>query len=284
MHNSQLVILTGYSGAGKSTASKALEDLGYYTVDNMPLQLVEKFVQVVFDYNSELQKIALVIDARSKDIPKISEIIRFLKERYLADVIFLDASEDVLIRRYKETRRKHPLGDNVVDAIKLEKRLMEEIKDIADLVIDTSGMTVHDLTKLFEEKFKEPDSSRMSITVQSFGFKYGIPLDSDMVLDVRFLRNPHFVEDLRDKTGLDKEVYSYVFSDERSIVFLKKLKSLLQFLIPNYVKEGKKFFTLSIGCTGGKHRSVALTQFIGEYLKKRYDNKIYIKHRDIERG
>lgn len=284
MHNSQLVILTGYSGAGKSTASKALEDLGYYTVDNMPLQLVEKFVQVVFDYNSELQKIALVIDARSKDIPKISEIIRFLKERYLADVIFLDASEDVLIRRYKETRRKHPLGDNVIDAIKLEKRLMEEIKDIADLVIDTSGMTVHDLTKLFEEKFKEPDSSRMSITVQSFGFKYGIPQDSDMVLDVRFLKNPHFVDELRSKTGLDKEVYSYVFSDERSIQFLRKLKSLLQFLIPNYVKEGKKFFTISIGCTGGKHRSVALTQFIGEYLKKRYDNKIYIKHRDIERG
>ncbi len=284
MHNSQLVILTGYSGAGKSTASKALEDLGYYTVDNMPLQLVEKFVQVVFDYNSEIQKIALVIDARSKDIPKISEIIKLLKEKYFADVIFLDASEDVLVRRYKETRRKHPLGDNVVDSIKLEKRLMEEIKEISDLVIDTSGMTVHDLTKLFEEKFKEPDSSRMSITVQSFGFKYGIPQDSDMVVDVRFLKNPHFVDELRGKTGLDKEVYSYVFSDERSVQFLRKLKSLLQFLIPNYVKEGKKFFTLSIGCTGGKHRSVALTQFIGEYLKKHYDNKIYIKHRDIERG
>lgn len=284
MNNSHLIVLTGYSGAGKSTASKALEDLGYYTVDNMPLSLVEKFVQVVFDYNSEIQKIALVIDARSKDIPKIIEVVKFLKAKYYAEVIFLDATEDILVRRYKETRRKHPLGDNLLDSIRLEKKLMEEIKELADIIIDTSSMTVHDLTKLFDEKFREMDSSKMSITIQSFGFKYGIPQDSDMVIDVRFLKNPHFVDELRGKTGLEKDVYDYVFSDERCKVFLKKLKSLLEFLIPNYVKEGKKFFTLSIGCTGGKHRSVALTQFIGEYLKKRYDNKVYIKHRDIERG
>lgn len=284
MKNSHLVILTGYSGAGKSTASKALEDLGFYTVDNMPLQLVEKFVQVAFDYNSEIQKVALVLDARSKDIPKISELIKLLKSRYDADVIFLDSSEDVLIRRFKETRRKHPLGDNVVDAIRLEMNLLEGIKELSDLVVDTSGMTVHELTRLIEEKFKDPDSSKMSITVQSFGFKYGIPQDSDMVLDVRFLKNPHFVDELRGKTGLDKEVYEYVFSDDRSIYFLRKLKSLLIFLIPNYFKEGKKFFTLSIGCTGGKHRSVAIAQFIGDYLKSKYENKVYIKHRDIERG
>ncbi|ADR19334.1 RNase adapter RapZ [Calditerrivibrio nitroreducens] len=284
MNNSHLIVLTGYSGAGKSTASKALEDLGYYTVDNMPLSLVEKFVQVVFDYNSEIQKIALVIDARSKDIPKITEVVKFLKSKYYAEVIFLDATEDILVRRYKETRRKHPLGDNLLDSIRLEKKLMEEIKELADIIIDTSSMTVHDLTKLFDEKFREMDSSKMSITIQSFGFKYGIPQDSDMVIDVRFLKNPHFVDELRGKTGLEKDVYDYVFSDERCKLFLKKLKALLEFLIPNYVKEGKKFFTLSIGCTGGKHRSVALTQFIGEYLKKRYDNKVYIKHRDIERG
>ncbi|MGC8926001.1 MAG: RNase adapter RapZ [Calditerrivibrio sp.] len=284
MNNSHLIVLTGYSGAGKSTASKALEDLGYYTVDNMPLSLVEKFVQVVFDYNSEIQKIALVIDARSKDIPKIAEVVKFLKSKYYVEVIFLDATEDILVRRYKETRRKHPLGDNLLDSIRLEKKLMEEIKELSDIIIDTSSMTVHDLTKLFDEKFREIDSSKMSITIQSFGFKYGIPQDSDMVIDVRFLKNPHFVDELRGKTGLEKDVYDYVFSDERCKVFLKKLKAFLEFLIPNYVKEGKKFFTLSIGCTGGKHRSVALAQFIGEYLKNRYDNKVYIKHRDIERG
>ncbi|MGC8769369.1 RNase adapter RapZ [Calditerrivibrio sp.] len=284
MNNSHLIVLTGYSGAGKSTASKALEDLGYYTVDNMPLSLVEKFVQVVFDYNSEIQKIALVIDARSKDIPKIAEVVKFLKSKYYVEVIFLDATEDILVRRYKETRRKHPLGDNLLDSIRLEKKLMEEIKELSDIIIDTSSMTVHDLTKLFDEKFREMDSSKMSITIQSFGFKYGIPQDSDMVIDVRFLKNPHFVDELRGKTGLEKDVYDYVFSDERCKVFLKKLKAFLEFLIPNYVKEGKKFFTLSIGCTGGKHRSVALAQFIGEYLKNRYDNKVYIKHRDIERG
>ncbi|MGB9732084.1 MULTISPECIES: RNase adapter RapZ [Calditerrivibrio] len=284
MNNSHLIVLTGYSGAGKSTASKALEDLGYYTVDNMPLSLVEKFVQVVFDYNSEIQKIALVIDARSKDIPKIAEVVKFLKSKYYVEVIFLDATEDILVRRYKETRRKHPLGDNLLDSIRLEKKLMEEIKELSDIIIDTSSMTVHDLTKLFDEKFREMDSSKMSITIQSFGFKYGIPQDSDMVIDVRFLKNPHFVDELRGKTGLEKDVYDYVFSDERCKVFLRKLKAFLEFLIPNYVKEGKKFFTLSIGCTGGKHRSVALAQFIGEYLKNRYDNKVYIKHRDIERG
>lgn len=211
MNNSHLIVLTGYSGAGKSTASKALEDLGYYTVDNMPLSLVEKFVQVVFDYNSEIQKIALVIDARSKDIPKITEVVKFLKSKYYAEVIFLDATEDILVRRYKETRRKHPLGDNLLDSIRLEKKLMEEIKELADIIIDTSSMTVHDLTKLFDEKFREMDSSKMSITIQSFGFKYGIPQDSDMVIDVRFLKNPHFVDELRGKTGLEKDVYDYVF-------------------------------------------------------------------------
>ncbi|MCX8084953.1 MAG: RNase adapter RapZ [Calditerrivibrio sp.] len=284
MKNTHLLILTGYSGAGKSTASKALEDLGYYTIDNMPLQLVEKFVQVVFDYNSEIQKIAFVLDARTKDIPKTVELIRLLKSRYDAEVVFLDATEDVLIRRYKETRRRHPLGENIVDAIRLEMEQMEELKEVADLIIDTSSLTVHDLTKAIEEKYKAPDASLMTITIQSFGFKYGIPQDSDIVLDVRFLNNPHFVEELRGKTGLDKEVYQYVFNDERSIKFLKRLKSLLVFLIPNYIKEGKKFLTLSIGCTGGKHRSVAIAQFIGEYLISKYKNRVFIKHRDIERG
>lgn len=284
MNNAELIILTGYSGAGKSTASKALEDLGYYTVDNMPLQLVEKFVEVAFDYNSEIQKIALVIDSRSKDIAKAMDLIKLLKMKYDAEVIFLDASDEVILKRYKETRRKHPLGDSILEAIALEKRQLSEIREMADLIIDTSSFTVHDLTRFFEEKFKGNVASKMSITIQSFGFKYGIPPDSDMVIDVRFLKNPHFVEELRGKTGLDKDVYEYVFSDERIYPFLKKLKKFLDYLIPNYVKEGKKFFTLSIGCTGGRHRSVAVCKFISEYLTRKGDNRVILKHRDIERG
>lgn len=284
MKNSELVILTGYSGAGKSTASNALEDLGYYTVDNMPLELVEKFVQVVFDYNSQIHKIALVIDSRSKDIAKAIDKIRTLKSKYNAEVIFLDASDETLIKRFKETRRKHPLGDNVIDSINLEKKELVEIKGFSDLIIDTSSLTVHELTRIFEEKFRDKDSSEMFITIQSFGFKYGIPQDSDMVIDVRFLKNPHFIDELRGKTGLDDEVYNYVFSDDRLLTFLKKLKGLLVFLVPNYIKEGKKFFTLSIGCTGGKHRSVAISRFIAEYLERKNYSKVLLKHRDIDRG
>ncbi|MEF3255372.1 MAG: RNase adapter RapZ [Deferribacterales bacterium] len=284
MNKAELVILTGYSGAGKSTASKALEDLGYYTVDNMPLQLVEKFIQVAFDFNSEVQKIALVIDSRSKDIARVIDTIKLLKSKYCADVIFLDASEETLIKRYKETRRKHPLGDDIVESINKEKKQLAEIKDFADLIIDTSNLNVHELRKLIEDRFKERGEEEMVITIQSFGFKYGIPQDSDMVLDVRFLKNPFFVDKLRNLTGMDDEVYNYVFSDERSIIFLKKLKSMLTFLIPNYVKEGKKFFTISIGCTGGKHRSVAIAKFIADYLIKKHENRVFVKHRDIERG
>lgn len=284
MNNAELIILTGYSGAGKSTASKALEDLGYYTVDNMPLQLVEKFIEVAFDYNSEIQKIALVIDSRSKDITKAMDLIKLLKMKYNAEVIFLDASDEVILKRYKETRRKHPLGESILEAIALEKKQLSEIREMADLIIDTSSFTVHDLTRFFEEKFKGNVASKMSITIQSFGFKYGIPPDSDMVIDVRFLKNPHFVEELRGKTGLDRDVYEYVFSDERVYPFLKKLKKLLDYLIPNYVKEGKKFFTLSVGCTGGRHRSVAICKFVAEYLTRKGDNRVILKHRDIERG
>lgn len=283
MYNISLVVLTGYSGAGKSTAAKVLEDLGYYTIDNLPLFIMDKFVQVLFDFNVEVQKVALVIDSRSKDVQKAKDIIILLKNKYAADVIFLEADTDVLINRYKETRRKHPLGDDLVLSIQKEKEILSDIKEISDIVIDTSEMNVHDLSKTLENYFNDY-SSKMYITVQSFGFKYGVPSESDIVLDVRFLKNPHFEDSLRGKTGLDEDVYKYVFSDRRTGEFLKKMKPLISFLIPNYIKEGKKFLTVSIGCTGGKHRSVAVAKFIGEYVMKKTSQKVYVKHRDINRS
>lgn len=283
MQNLSLVVITGYSGAGKSTAANVLEDLGFYTIDNLPLLIIDKFVQVMFDFNVEIPKVALVIDIRSKDINKAEEIIALLKSKYAADIIFLEASDESIIKRYKETRRAHPLGGDLVEAVNKEKALMENIKGMADLIIDTSNMTVHELARYVEEYFKDA-TNKMYITVQSFGFKYGIPPESDLVFDVRFLKNPHFKEELRDKTGLDQEVYDYVFSDKRSKEFLRKLKSFLSFLLPNYMKEGKKFLTISFGCTGGKHRSVAISKFIGDYIYKKTSQKVYLKHRDIDRS
>lgn len=283
MQDLSLVVLTGYSGAGKSTAANALEDLGYYTIDNLPLLIIDKFVQVMLDFNVEIPKVALVIDIRSKDIQKTEEIISLLKSKHSADIIFLEASDETLIKRYKETRRTHPLGGDLIEAIKKEKVSMENIKEMADFVIDTSNMTVHELVRSIEEYFKDA-SSAMYITVQSFGFKYGIPPESDLVFDVRFLKNPHFEEGLRAKTGLDDDVYNFVFSDKRMKEFLRKLKSFLSFLLPNYMKEGKKFLTLSFGCTGGRHRSVAIAKFIGDYIFKKTSQRVYIKHRDINRS
>lgn len=283
MSDISLVVLTGLSGSGKSIAAKALEDIGYYTVDNLPLFIVDKFIEVMFDFNVEVSKVALVIDSRSKDEQKAFNLIQLLQKKYAATVLYLESSNDVLIRRYKETRRRHPLGDHLIDAIDKERQMLTPVRDLSNIVIDTSMLTVHDLSRDIERYFKESDSSRIYITVQSFGFKYGIPQDSDMVIDVRFFKNPHFVDELRSYTGLEKPVKNYVFSDERSKEFFKNLKSMLLFLIPNYITEGKKMFTLSIGCTGGRHRSVAITEYIANYIKKKYGKDVSVLHRDIER-
>ncbi len=283
MYNISLVVLTGLSGSGKSVAVKTLEDLGYYTIDNIPLLLADKLMDIIFDFNVEVSKLALVIDSRSKDYKKAYEFIKQLKDKYSADVLFLEAKDEEIIKRYKETRRKHPLGEFLPEAIADEKEYLKDIKEISDFIIDTTGMNVHQLGKEVEKYFKEPGFTNLYITVQSFGFKYGLPTDSDMLLDVRFLKNPYFVEDLKYLNGLDDRIKDYVFSDKRARIFLTKLKNILLFLIPNYINEGKKLFTLSIGCTGGKHRSVVLAEYIGKYIEKKYDKKVNIKHRDIDR-
>ena len=283
MYNISLVVLTGLSGSGKSVAVKILEDLGYYTIDNMPLLLADKLMDIIFDFNVEVSKLALVVDSRSKDYEKAYEFIKQLKEKYSADVLFLEASKEQIIKRYKETRRKHPLGDSLPEAISKERECLKDIKEISDIIIDTTEMNVHQLGKEIEKYFKEPGITNIYIKIQSFGFKYGIPTDSDMVLDVRFLKNPHFVEDIKHLTGLDDRIQKFVFTDKRAKIFLTKLKNMLLFLIPNYISEGKKLFTLSIGCTGGKHRSVVLTEYIGKYIEKKYNKSVTIKHRDIDR-
>lgn len=281
--NKSLVVLTGLSGAGKSVAASTLEDMGYYTIDNLPLMLFDKLVELMLGINTDLHKVALVIDSRSKDIDQVLEKILLLKEKYGAKIVFLHASEDVLLKRYKESRRKHPMGDDLLKAISSERELLWPVREHSDLSIDTSQLNVHQLKSRLEDAFAEGDQADMIITVQSFGFKYGLPQDSDLVFDVRFIKNPFFVEELRPLTGKDDEVRDYVFSDAAAKKFLKKLKEMLAFLIPNYIKEGKKFLTVSIGCTGGKHRSVANVEFIADYLEKKTTHKVNIRHRDIDR-
>lgn len=279
-----VVVITGLSGAGKSVAANVLEDLGYYTIDNLPLVIIEKFIQIIFDFNVEINKIALVIDSRSKDFNKINDVIKLLKEKYSAEILFLTCDEQIIINRYKETRRKHPMGDDLVEAIRSEKKSMLAVQEISDIVLDTSEYNVHNLSAAIEGYFKDTSTASIYITVQSFGFKYGIPTESDLVLDVRFLKNPHFCEDLRSYSGLDKKVRDYIFQDKRTKQLFKRLWPLFDFLLPNYVAEGKKFLTISIGCTGGKHRSVAIAEEIGKYLRKKVKSDVYLKHRDIDRS
>jgi UPF0042 nucleotide-binding protein len=206
-----------------------------------------------------------------------------LKEKYGAKIVFMYADEDVLLQRYKETRRKHPMGDNLMEAIAHEANVLLPVRELSDLAIDTSKLNVHQLKARLEEAFAEGDSNAMVITVQSFGFKYGLPLDSDLVFDVRFLKNPYFNEELREMTGKDEAVREYVFSDPAAKKFLKQLKEMLGFLVPNYIREGKKFLTVSIGCTGGRHRSVANVEFIAKYLESKTNHKVNIRHRDLDR-
>ena len=277
------IIITGLSGAGKSTVSNTLEDLGYYTVDNLPIMLIPKFVELVFGYKSKLDKVALTVDIRSLTLENLFDIIKELKYKYNLIILFLEASEESLIRRFKETRRKHPLGNNITNAIALERDLLLNLKSISDILIDTSELNVHELNTKIEEFFSIGLNKEINIIIQSFGFKYGLPQESDIVLDIRFLSNPHFVDVLKDLTGESEEVIKYVVNDKNTHIFLDKMIELMDFLIPLYIDEGKKYLTLSIGCTGGKHRSVVLTKLIYEYLSKRNAGNLIIKHRDINR-
>lgn len=281
----RIVIVTGMSGAGKSTVLKMFEDIGYYCVDNMPVALVEKFVELAVAGNSEFKNIALGVDIRSGQafagFEDVLERISDFGIKY--EILFLDCADSVLVKRYKETRRSHPLAeaDRVDKGIVLERKALAFLKRKSDYIIDTSSLLTRELRQEIEKIFVEDEKyNNLFVTILSFGFKYGIPADADLVFDVRFLPNPYYVDELKALTGNDKPIQDYVLGCPQAGEFLDKLEDMINFLIPNYVLEGKNSLVIAIGCTGGKHRSVTLANELYKRLSDK-DYGIKIEHRDI---
>ena len=284
----KLVILTGMSGAGKSTALKMMEDIGFYCVDNLPIPLIEKFVELSESSQDELQKFAIGVDIRSgNSLSELHAVLNRLTEGgKLPEILFLDAEDAVLVKRYKETRRSHPLsgGERVGVGLQKERSRLHFLRQRADYIIDTSRMLTRELWAELDKIFvKQQDYKNLFITILSFGFKYGIPADSDLVFVVRFLPNPFYVEGLRQKSGNDKEIQDYVLQFKEAHMFLIKLADMVNFLIPNYIIEGKNQLVISIGCTGGKHRSVTLANELYKQLANCKEYGLKIEHRDIEK-
>lgn len=276
--------MTGLSGAGRSHAGAALEDLGWYVMDNIPTALITKVADLVSGTGPEVQRVALVVGRHAAQLHELQAAIGQLRasgER--VKVLFLDSSDEVLVRRFEGTRRRHPLGqEGVLDAIADERARLEAIKEVADVVVDTSELNVNQLRERVAELFGGDEATAMQILVISFGFKHGIPLDVDNVLDVRFLPNPHWVDSMRPLTGLDEPVRRYVLGQPEAQEFLERVEHLFKFLVPAYVKEGKSYLTIAVGCTGGRHRSVVLAEEIAGRLRKLGFNPSTI-HRDVER-
>lgn len=286
----RFVIVTGMSGAGKSTAMKMMEDMGFFCIDNLPIPLLDKLVDFTTNFDTQMKNIAIGIDARSGErLDTVEGMLEILKEKDVKyEVLFLDAEDSVLVKRYKETRRNHPLapGERVNKGIGLERKKLEFLKKEANYIIDTSRLLTRELKIELEKIFVEDEQFKsLFVTILSFGFKYGIPADSDLVLDVRFLPNPYYVEGLRAKTGNDVEIQQYVMQFEEAGIFLDKLDDLVRFLIPHYIDEGKNQLVISIGCTGGKHRSVTLANEIYKRLcaAEGRDYGLKIEHRDIDK-
>jgi len=284
MSKKRIIVVSGLAGAGKSTAARALEDLGYFVVDNLPPQLMETLVELSDSSGNELRRIALVVDAREISfLDKFGPAWDRLKERqHETTLLFLDCRDDVLIRRFKETRRRHPLDDGggVAAGIARERELLEDIRQRADHVIDTRDLSVHDLKRAISEHYGTATSAPQAVTVLSFGFKHGLPPELDLCFDVRFLPNPYFVEGLRPLSGLDAPVRDFVLQQADAQAFLDKVTELAEFLLPRYVKEGKAYVTFAIGCTGGQHRSVALTEALATRLRDR-GHDVRVAHRDV---
>ncbi|MDE6673932.1 MAG: RNase adapter RapZ, partial [Acetatifactor sp.] len=269
----RFVVVTGMSGGGKRTALKMLEDAGYYCVDNLPVSLVHKFAELITMPGSEITKVALGLDVRAdQSFEDATKVLQELKNHYSVEILFMEAGDDVLIKRYKESRRVHPLAveGRIEDGVRRERRVLEKICRQADYVIDTTSLLTRELKEELDRIFvNNEEYNSLMVTVMSFGFKNGIPADADLVFDVRFLPNPFYIDELKYKTGNDREVQDYVMSFEESHTFMDKLTDMVQFLIPNYVKEGKYRLVIAIGCTGGKHRSVTLANDLFMRLKDR---------------
>lgn len=283
----KLIIVTGMSGAGKTVALKMLEDLGYYCVDNLPIPLIEKFTELTIGSPAQSDQVALGIDVRSgQELSLLGQILRNWRSDGVSfSILFLDASDQVLIKRYKETRRNHPLaGKGRIDTgIAKEREKLRFLKEQADVILDTSKLLTKELRQELERIFLgNEDFSNLFVTVLAFGFKYGIPADADLVFDVRFLPNPYYVEGLRTKTGEQKEVQDYVMQGGTAEIFLTKLCEMLDFLIPNYVLEGKNQLVVAIGCTGGKHRSVTIAKALYDHLSQKKELGTKLEYRDIE--
>jgi UPF0042 nucleotide-binding protein len=280
-----IVILSGISGSGKSTAVKALEDLGYFCLDNLPPTLIATFIELSKNSAEHITKIGIVMDIREGVFfERVPEVIEELKKKgNLVELLFLESSDEVLVKRYKETRRKHPLSadGNILEGISKEREILTRVKNIADHVIDTSSFNVHQLRELVQDLFGKTTPRKVSLNFLSFGYKYGFPYDADLVLDVRFLPSPHFIESLKDLNGLDKEVRNFVLEHEDTREFIEKVVDFLGFLIPRYEKEGKSYLTVAIGCTGGKHRSVVIANEIEKRFKNLSPN---VWHRDISKN
>ena len=285
MKNIHITVITGMSGSGKSTAIAAFEDAGYYCVDNMPVELLPKFLELPMESNPEYTGLAFVMDLREKGfLSKYHSIFNTIRKNgYRFNVLFLEADEDILIKRYSQTRRQHPLthGKNLVEAIRSEKDLLRDLRNEADHVIDTSGLSVHQLkSQILDHAQQSRHFPSMGINVLTFGFKNGIPLNVDLIIDVRFLINPYFDPALKELTGENKAVQDYILDNKETLGFLKKFFDLLDFLIPLYEKEGKAYLTVGVGCTGGQHRSVTIGDAIHHHLQHR-GKAANLTHRDI---
>ncbi|MBP3458592.1 MAG: RNase adapter RapZ [Lachnospiraceae bacterium] len=284
----KFVVVTGMSGAGKRTAMKMLEDTGFYCVDNLPAALISTFVELITLPKSDINKVALGLDVRSdKSFREINQTLASMKSSGLEyEILFMDASDEVLIKRYKESRRVHPIeGSSTEESIEKERQILQEIRRQADYIIDTSNLLTRELKEELDRIFVKNEAyNSLMIQILSFGFKHGIPLDADLVFDVRFLPNPFYIEDLKYKTGNDKEVSDYVMSFPEAEGFLDKLTDMIQFLIPNYIKEGKYRLVVCIGCTGGRHRSVTLANALFDRMKNMGDYGLTLMHRDMDRS
>ncbi len=283
----EVAVVTGLSGAGRSTAAKCLEDLGWFVVDNLPPELIATMVELGVQARGAITKVAVVMDVRSRAFTDdLSAIIKDLDARgYKPRVLFLEATDELLIRRFEAVRRSHPMqGDGrLADGIKAERHLLAPLRETADLVLDTTALSVHQLRTKIEDAFGGGTETQTRVTVLSFGYKYGLPMDSDLVMDVRFLPNPFWIPELREQTGLDAEVRNYVLSQEGAEDFLERYHELLRLIGAGYRREGKRYLTLAVGCTGGKHRSVAISEELATRLSKEDGVAVKVVHRDLGR-
>ncbi|AKU92229.1 RNase adapter RapZ [Vulgatibacter incomptus] len=281
----RIVLITGMSGSGKSTAIRALEDVGFFCIDNLPVPLLGKLMELA-RYAGNMPQVAVVVDAREgrflADTPQAIEGLR--RDGLQVEVLFLDAADDALIRRFSETRRRHPISPEgtVPDGIAEERKLIRHLRAMADEVIDTTSVTVHELKRMIQSRFGEHVDGLLNVTVTSFGYRYGLPPQADLVVDVRFLPNPYFVAGMRERTGREPDVAAYVMEREEAQAFLTHVRGMVQFLLPHYRREGKSYLTVAIGCTGGKHRSVAFARALAEGLSGT-ETLVRVWDRDVEK-